>query len=277
MTRPQMSSHELELWQTAVSERWGLHYSEGRAHQLSAGLWRRMQKLGLESFRAYHRFAGSSPGEWALLLESVLNHESSFFRHMPSFDALWQVALPEVAMRKAQRRDDTVRMWSAGCSTGQEVYSLAMAALEHPSMGLLRIAVKGGDISPFALDAARRGLYTARALDGVAEWQRRKYFPAAQGGFEAGRALRQVTEFEEFNLCNAATYGVELFDVIFCQNVLIYFHEEQRLRTVHDLAGRLAPGGYLFLAPGEVLGLRIEGCRDPRLRECLCFQRTEKV
>jgi chemotaxis protein methyltransferase CheR len=277
-TRPEMSSYDLELWQTAVSERWGLHYSEGRVHQLSAGLWRRMQKLGMDSFRAYHRFAGSSPGEWNLLLESVLNHESSFFRHLPSFDALWQVVIPDLAMRKTQRREDTVRIWSAACSIGQEPYSLAMAALDHPSLHMMRITVRGSDISPSVLDTARRGVYTQRAMEGVPEWQRRRHFiPAQGGGFQAGRGLRLMCEFSEFNLTNPATYGPDQYDVIFCQNVLIYFGAEQRVRTMQSLASRLAPGGYLFLAPGEALGIRLSGCRDPRLRECLCYQKTENT
>ncbi|MBL8219292.1 MAG: protein-glutamate O-methyltransferase CheR [Bryobacterales bacterium] len=277
-TRPQMTSYDLELWQAAVNERWGLHYSEGRVHQLSSVLWRRMQKLGMDSFRAYHRFAGSSPGEWNLLLESVLNHESSFFRHLPSFDALWEVVFPDLAMRKAQRREDTIRIWSAACSIGQEPYSLAMAALDHPSLHMLRITVRGSDISRAVLEAARRGAYTQRAMDGVPEIQRRRHFiPNPGGGFQAGRGLRQTCEFTEFNLCNPATYGPGEYDVIFCQNALIYFCAEQRIRTMQSLASRLAPGGYLFLAPGEAFGVRLDGCRDARLRECLSFQKTEKI
>lgn len=277
-SRPQMTPYDLELWQASVGERWGLHYSEGRVHQLSAGLWRRMQKLGLDSFRAYHSFAGSSPGEWSLLLESVLNHESSFFRHLPSFDALWQVVFPELAIRKARSGNDWIRMWSAACSIGQEPYSLAMAALDHPSLQMMRIAVRGSDLSPMALDAARRGLYTGRALEGVPEMQRRRHFiPAQGGGFQVGRNLRTVSEFAEFNLTNPATYGPGQYDVIFCQNVLIYFGAEQRIRAMQSLASRLAPGGYLFLAPGEALGVRLDGCRDARLRECLSFQKTEKI
>lgn len=277
-TRPEMSTYDLELWKSAVSERWGLHYSESRVHQLSAGLWQRMQKLGLDSFRAYHSFAGASPGEWSLLLESVLNHESSFFRHLPSFDALWQVALPNVAMHKARRREDTLRIWSAGCSMGQETYSLAMTALEHPSLRALRTLVRGSDISRSILDSARRGVFTQRALADVPDWQRRRHFvPTAGGGYQTGRPLRAMAEFTEFNLCNPASFGPEHYDVIFCQNVLIYFSGEQRLRAAQWLANRLAPGGYLFLGPGEAPGLRLDGCRDARLRDCLCFQKTEEI
>lgn len=271
---PEMTASEGELWRLALEERWGLHYSDTRLHQLSASLWRRMQQVGVDSFRDYYRLAVASATEWPSILEAVLNHESSFFRHAPSFEQLSRVVLPALSAEKKKQREAEISVWSAGCSTGQEAYSLAMTLLDSPDVALLRTTVLGSDISGKALAAARTAKYPARQMADVRDGLRGRYFRGTPDGqVQATAALRSMVEFAEFNLCDTATFGARRHDVIFCQNVLIYFAAQQRLRVVEALARQVKPGGYLFLAPGEVIGLRLDGFRDGRLSECLCFQR----
>jgi chemotaxis methyl-accepting protein methylase len=218
----------------------------------------------------------SKPGEngadWETLIERLINHETSFFRHPPSFDALQRHILPE--LRDARPRGGKLNLWSAGCSTGQEAYSLAMVAMADEGLKG-DFTVWGGDISRFAIEVARRARYGPRAVATVREDYRQRFFrpigdPATE--YEVADELRQRARFMAANLVGHDTFGVS-YDVIFCHNVLIYFSPVAVTQAVSFLASRLTLGGYLLLGPGEAPSERPVGLTQVSINGVRAFQR----
>lgn len=263
--RPELGSAELGAWSELIESRCGLTFGATRSRFLGWCLWQRMRDLGLDRYADYHRLVAREPEggrEWRELAELVVNQESGFFRHPPSFEALVRRVVPELAAERARQGIPALTAWSAGCAAGQEAWSLAMAmraALDGAGLGGWQLKVCGSDLSERALARARAGRYPPARLRTLPDSYRRRWLePLAgdpQGAWQVKDELRRSVSFARLNLARPEEYRVGLQDVIFCQNVLIYFRPERRRRVVADLAGRLRPGGYLFLAPGEMVGL----------------------
>ena len=188
--------------------------------------------------------------EWDALIERLTNHETSFFRHPPSFDALRTQILP--ALRAAKPPGSRLSLWSAGCSTGQEAYSIAMCAMDDGAAS--DFTVWGGDISHQAIKIARLARYGPRAIAAVPEHYRQRFLcavPTATGTeYEIAEALRGRVRFMTTNLVEPDGFRPS-HDVVVCQNVLIYFSPAAVSRAVSWLASCVAHGGYLLLGPGE--------------------------
>jgi chemotaxis methyl-accepting protein methylase len=271
--RPELTAAELERWGALIERRSGQVFGAGRARFLGWCLWQRMRELSLARYDDYYRLLDRDPAgaaEWDELAELVVNQESGFFRHRPSFDALAEHVVPELAAARARQGIEALTAWSAGCADGREAYSLAMAlvaGLEAAGRPGWQVRVCGSDLSVQALARARSGRYPASRLRTLPDDYRERFLsPVAgdpRGSWEVAPALRSAVSFGRLNLCRAAgeggDYPVGLQDVVFCQNVLIYFRPALRQRVVADLARRLRPGGYLFPAPGEVVGLELPG------------------
>ena len=257
---PELSLPEGKLWCDLIERRSGLHFPESQWHYLRRRLWERMRIAAIPTYTQYYAWVAEAGRgeEWRLLLEDLLNPETSFFRHEPSFAALQKLI---------QSRKNVVRpyeLWSAGCSTGEEAYSLAMTACAATGG---RAEVLGTDLNGQALAQARAGVFTARQVAGVpAPWRKRFLREAGRPGcWEVEPVLRSYVGFAPFHLLDAGTFPKREFDVIFCFNVLIYFSPEARQEAAKSLFGRLGPEGYLFLAPGESAGLAIPGAEPVRL------------
>jgi chemotaxis methyl-accepting protein methylase len=288
--RHEMSERELQLWQALIELRCGMYFGETRLQYLRNRLWERMQALGLESYLDYYAAVVEPRGahEWTNLLPYLVNNETGFFRHEPSYEALVDAVLPEVMKQKRTEANRTIRLWSAGCSTGEEPYSLGMVALHAGSSHAdkntdWRFSIVGSDISNKALKHARGGRFPERAVERVTSPLLRlhlsRYCVRHDGSYEMTDAVKSVVHFDSFNLIEPATYTADLQDVIFCQNVLIYFRMEIRAEIVRHLTRRLSLGGYLFLAPGEGVGLDLSGLRNMRQESLQVFRRVgqEKV
>lgn len=283
--RPELGAAELALWSGLIEERCGLTFGESRARFLSYCLWQRVRARSLSGYSDYYRFvARDSEGEaeWAELAELVVNQESGFFRHQPSFDALVRRAVPELLAERRRQGIAALTAWSAGCAAGQEAYSLAMALLTaldgDADPGGWQVKVCGSDLSERAIARARAGRYRERDLRNLpAVYRRRFWRPIAgepPGSWQAGPELRSAVAFGRLNLCRPDDYWVGLQDVVFCQNVLIYFRPERREQVVAELAHRLRPGGWLFPAPGEVVGVPLPGLRPVHADGAVAFQRV---
>jgi len=294
---------ECTLWQAFIQQRCGLVFSASRQRFLRQSLLARMRLNRMRSFREYYHYVAFHPAavaEWQALLELLLNHETHFFRHQPSFTALSEYALPMLMQDRAQ--DSTITMWSAGCSLGQEAYSLALAFLEFtapPSSPCYKrlgnwaragwqVKVIGTDISQQALERARQGQYKLHEMRWLAEYYRQHYFTTLTYGphvtYKVVPRVQAVVDFHYMNLCDPHSAPPVLppfiggkgggVEIIFCQNVLIYFPQEERPGIVQRLCQFLRPGGFLFLGPAEVLGLRLPGIQPVQLPHVLLYQRN---
>ena len=280
--RPSLTPAQHGEWREVIALRFGLDFGPNRREYLARRLWGRVVALGLGGYDEYLlrlRAASEADSEWTSLVEVLVNHETSFFRHGDSF-----VGLARVLARRLEKKDrdpgESLDLWSVGCSSGEEVFSLAMVAREavfrSGNGGKLRVL--GMDISPKVISRARSGRFPERRVRRMSEERIRRFFrrsSSAEGAesWEATPELRGVTRFEVGNLIDEGSWTVWGQDAIFCQNLLIYLRAEQRLAAVARLAERLKPGGALFLAPGELVGHLPPGLRSAGLPGCTAFVR----
>jgi chemotaxis protein methyltransferase CheR len=243
---------EIELFRSLLLARMGLHLGPDRQAFLINRVQRGMQSAGARSFYDYYRkLVQPGPGrELQGLLEAVAIHETSFFRNPMQFTLLGQTVLPERMSARLSANQRSLRMWSAGCSTGQEAFTLAMTVYESlvlpPSWDLQLLAT---DVSDAALRQGEAGKYTLGQLDGLSAERRARYFDRRGAHHVVRPWLRRGMRFERRNLLDAAPMGG--LDVLFCRNVLIYFDRQGQRALLARLADALVPGGYLFLGHSE--------------------------
>jgi chemotaxis methyl-accepting protein methylase len=259
-----LSDLDRALWEDLIRRRLGLAFSAARLRILHQALLARRQARRLATFNDYYHlvaYAKDGPEEWQALQALLVNHETCFFRHAASFAALADPVLPQRVRDRRAAGETALHLWSAGCSTGQEAYSLAMAALDAGASGDWTVQVLGTDVSPRALERARLGRYRGYEARGPTDARRERFLRPVRDGrqewLEVAPEVRGLVRFAPFNFRDETTYPAGEQDIIFCQNVLIYFHPEDRAAVVRQLCRRLAVGGFLFLGPGEVAGLSV--------------------
>jgi chemotaxis methyl-accepting protein methylase len=275
-----LSEWEATAWRDLMRQRYGLYFSEARTRVLLRALQTRAHIHGARSLTDYYHQVVPRPDsdpEWTELLDLLLNKETSFFRHPASFEALVSDALPELKRLKHQEGDHVLRVWSVGCSTGQEVYSLVMTLLEAPAARGWEVIATGSDLSVTALGRAREGYYRPYEARTIGEAYRAKYLTEAghdeKPCYRLSAEVRARVTFQRINLADPETYPDEVQDVAFCQNVLIYFQPAEREQILQRLTRRLRPGGFLFLAPAEAVGLRLDGIERVPLAHASAFRR----
>ena len=180
-------------------------------------------------------------------------NETSFFRNMPQFELLRLQVLPELVARKGQDALRGLRVWSAGCSTGAEPYTIAIIVLELlEKWPRWEFKLFASDLSLSVLKQARQGRYEADKLrDSVPPELLRKYFDLAGEEYQIKEHVRRRVSFDYHNLKHEN--GLDHLDIIFCRNVMIYFDDEERKRVIDKFHRSLNPGGYLFLGHSESL------------------------
>ena len=195
---------------------------------------------------------GKEPGLSNQVVEALLNNETYFFRDRAPFDLLSRHALPELARKRHSTRK--IRIWSAGCSTGQEVYSIAMLFAENPDKWRgWTIDVLGSDVSAGVVDRARSGTYTQFEVQrGLGINQMIRWFEECDDGWRAVEPLRKVVRFQVHNLMESPPHPGD-FDIVLCRNVLLYLTPEKRRIAFDRLASALAPDGWLMLGAGETV------------------------
>jgi chemotaxis protein methyltransferase CheR len=240
----------------------GVYLDNARQRLLEIGLAQRLSATGDDLAHYERRIQGSDGrAELRQLAELVLNHETFFFRNGPHLRALQDVLLAEIHQRKPIATP--IRIWSAGCATGEEAYSLAIVAFETLGRPLARpVEIWATDLSEAALQRAQAGIYRGRAIGNLSPKVLARYFRAQGDGYVVGDALRSLVRFEALNLLDPfPTYANEI-DIIFCQNVTIYF----QLATCRTLMERfyscLPLDGLLFLGFSETLWNIFAGFRS---------------
>ena len=194
-----------------------------------------------------------------------MTQETSFFRYPSVYEAFEKRVLPELHVKKFWKNPRTLRIWSAGCSTGEEPYSIAITIADSLSFSdSWNVEILATDVGRHALKHAERGVYSGEVLAASARNSWRRTSRRVQSGHQVKPQLRKLVTFAQMNLASAVYVG--RMDMIFCMNVLIYFSEERRRSLVQRFYDTLEPGGYLFLGPfridfedaGQVSSHRVE-------------------
>ncbi len=232
----------------------GINVDDDRLDALRISLLARGTRLGCPDLEDYLRVLATDRRELDELLELVTINETSFFRFPQQFDALRSVVLPELLTR-AEREGRRLRIWSAGCSTGEEAYSIAMALADAGVSAAGRAVVLGTDVSTRALEAARAGIYGRRAVVNVPAEVLAHHFEEVDGGYQVRPCVTMLVEFRQHNLVSdlGPEGAPEPWDAIFCRNVTIYFRLESTERVIARFFDALVPGGYLFIGHSETL------------------------
>lgn len=244
-------------------EDFGLHLTEVKKDLVYSRLTKRLRQLGLADFASYcRRLQGEDAGpERMQMLTALTTNVTHFFREEHHFTTLRDTVLPPLI--RAARAGRRVRLWSAGCSAGQEPYSMALSLLEIcPDAASLDIRILATDVDPVIVARAKAGTYDHDEVKSLPGQIREKHLTEAGAGrFAIGPRPRELIRFAELNLMADWPFSGP-FDAIFCRNVAIYFDKHTQARLWQRYAGLLAPGGYLFIGHSE----RLSGPAAARFR-----------
>ncbi|MBE0499826.1 MAG: tetratricopeptide repeat protein [Desulfuromonadales bacterium] len=250
---------DLELFRTFIDQHSGLHFSQRNSRILHQGLHRRMCAVGVENFSAYYDYLlrySESRNELKKLLTLLTVGETSFFRYSNQREAFVKHLIPDLI--KQRRHTRSLRIWSAGCSTGEEPYGVAILLAEQfPQLAGWKIEILATDINKRSLRVAREGIYGKRAVRLVEKNYLEKYFKQVGDLSVVNPEIKRRVRFEYLNLKDdlfpsRADKGGGI-DLVFCRNVMIYFETETMRQIVDRFADCLNPGGYLLLGHSETL------------------------
>ncbi len=267
-----LSQHELEEIRALIEQRSGILFDHSRERFFSTRLREHLDHKGLAHGAELLRTLRGSNAEYDALLERLLTQETSFFRYPSVFEALEKKVLPETHVKKFWENPRNLRIWSAGCATGEEPYSIAITLAEGLEFAdAWNVHILATDISRRALAHAERGVYPRRELDALSPRQREMYFARVGDQFMVKPRIRNMVTFAPMNLAQAVYLG--RFDSIFCMNVLMYFSEERRAALIQRFYEYLEPGGYLFLGHAE--SAAVAGVKFTTVvhRDCKIFQK----
>lgn len=280
--------------QTLVYQECGMFFDDRRVHFLRDRLARRLKVCQVDSFYSYYRLLTSREGkkELAALLEHLTVNETSFFRAKPQLELFQKTIFEELLHRKQARRDWSIRIWSAGCSTGQEPYTLAMLVCDALAYYYLRnplpiemptpkplvpppwkVEILASDISYSGLVTAEQGLYNAAQMESVEYTFRLRYFNRVDDKYSIKPSLKSLVLFDFHNL--KAEFLPRRNDIIFCRNVMIYFDEAEQKRLVEKFYQCLNPEGYFFVGHAESLFGLTNKFRMIHQNNATVYQRTE--
>jgi chemotaxis protein methyltransferase CheR len=252
---PLLGDAEFQFLRDFVYRHCGIALSEQKRQLVQGRLLRRLRALGLKEFASYCELLRKDPdAELGELASVISTNVTAFFREMHHYDLLVEQLLPHWLEEKKQ--GGRLRIWSAGCATGEEPYALAMVlaeALERTGSHV-DARILATDLSPQALEHAQAGMYALERMEGVSTERRRRWFLRGEGQYEGyacvHQRLRDLVTIQPLNLLHDWPMRGP-FDAIFCRNVVIYFDKPTKQRLFERYAGLLAPGGYLFLGHSE--------------------------
>jgi chemotaxis protein methyltransferase CheR len=249
------STDEFRLLRDAIGARMGLALPPSTKPSLERRLRERLAVVGVPSYAAYYQYLCFDPGaeeEWATLYDLLITGETYFFREEYQLRAFQDEVLPLLAEQARPRRRLTI--WSAGCSTGEEVYTIAILIHETNLFPGWDIRVFGSDISKRSIDIARRGVYGPSAFRTTSKERRRAYFIDRADGAHVVERIRAMCHFGQMNLLERDKARlIGRVDAVFCRNVLIYFDPVARRAAIDLFHERMYPGGTLLLGHSESL------------------------
>jgi chemotaxis protein methyltransferase CheR len=241
-------------FRSLLLSRAGLYYPEHRRDDLAHGLSQVLTAYPYETLEALYEDAAAGKQGWDAVLAHLTVGETRFFRNEAHFDALRRHIFPEMIERRANLR--MLRIWSAGCASGEEPYSIAMLLTELlPNPSDWSVTILATDINPLFLQRAREGAYSAWSFRETPEDLRSRFFSPEQGRWRLNDNIRRMVTFTRLNLAEPSypsiTNGTYALDMIICRNVTIYFDQETTRQIAERFYAALAPGGWLLVGHSE--------------------------
>jgi chemotaxis protein methyltransferase CheR len=235
----------------------GIYFDDGSKYLLERRLSRRLEQHRLKNFEEYYhflRYDRKREEELVILVDNLTTNETYFFRESPQLQAFSAEVLPELRQTFAERK--ALRIWSAGCSTGEEPYTIAMLLLESGDWWRdWQVEILGSDINQRVLHTARKGVYKKNAHRATSPEMLAKYFVCDEkGDYRIIDKVKELVSFSCLNLLDPfKTSLIGNMDIIFCRNVIIYFDREAKKKVIETFYHKLREGGYLFLGHAESL------------------------
>ncbi|KAB0666879.1 protein-glutamate O-methyltransferase CheR [Oryzomonas japonica] len=252
-----MSDDEFRIIRDSIYSHCGIFFDDDSKYLLEKRLARRLTALNLNNFREYYHFLKydrNKDQEMMDIMDVLTTNETYFFRESFQLSAFTDEVIPELISAKSARGDRTLRIWSAGCSTGEEPYTIAMLLRDMPSLRGWKIEIIGTDISQRVLQHARRGVYTKSSFRATDERYIKRFFYEYDGGLKVTDDIREMVTISHLNLFDKIRMMMlGKMDLIFCRNVIIYFDLAAKKRVVEEFHRSLHDGGFLLLGHSESL------------------------
>lgn len=254
-----LTDQEFHSLRRLIYDRFGINLSEQKRSLLVGRLQKFISQGGFSSFGDYYQHVISDKSERALsqLVDRISTNHTFFNREKAHFEFLTNIALPAIVAPLAERNNRDLRIWCAGCSTGEEPYMLVMYMMEYFGRDYSRwdAGILATDISLRALEHAKKGVYQDERLRELPANMKNRYFDhLPDGSWGVKEFVKKEVVFRRFNLMNDRFPFKKPFHMIFCRNVMIYFDQETRDALVARFQRALAPGGYFFIGHSETLG-----------------------
>lgn len=245
-----LSDADFELFRNIIYKESGITFSDTNRSILDSRLHERLRETGIATVRDYYQKIISDDDEMKELLDSVTTNLTRFFRNQAHFDTLEHYVIPELVKIKKEKSNNCINIWSAGCSTGEEPYSIAMLFKDKlpPSM---QCKITASDLSLKSLMVGKKGFYPQAKMSGVPDNYLARFFTAVDGGYQVNQDIMSMVHFDYHNLKHDS--GARNIDIIFCRNVLIYFDEAAQLEVVNKFWNAMAPKSFFFIGHSESL------------------------
>lgn len=252
-----MTDEEFPLLRDLIYNYSGLFFADENRYLLERRLSSRLahhQLSGFQDYYYYLKYDVSREQELSDIMDLLTTNETYFFRESFQLKAFTDEIIPELMAAKAMNGDKTLRIWSAGCSTGEEPYTIAMLLLEKPQLAGWKIEIIGTDISQRVLHHARKGVYGNSSFRVTEPAYKSRYFHEQDGVYRVADRIREVVTFSRLNLYDQSRFlFLGKMDIIFCRNVIIYFDMLAKKRVIEHFYSTLHPGGFLLLGHSESL------------------------
>ena len=243
---------DFEQYRTLIYNECGIHFTPTNRSILESRLKERLREKAVDSVKTYFATLTRDQGELKSFLDSITTNLTRFFRNQAHFDALERFVIPEVQKFKRENNtgNNTIKIWSAGCSTGEEPYTNAMLMSEVLTPPW-RFEIIASDLSLKCLMTAKEGFYADSRIVGIPDNYLKKYFDRVEGGYKVRPDLMSKIRFDYHNLKNDS--GLRGLDIVFCRNVIIYFDEVTQSAVINRFWDVMAPKSFLFIGHSESL------------------------
>lgn len=245
-----LNDEDFEKFRKTIYDESGITFSATNRPILDSRIKEILREKKIETAGEYYELIHKDHEEMKRMLDSVTTNLTRFFRNQPHFDAFEKYVIPHVLEEKKLTGDKTVRVWSAGCSTGEEPYTIAML-LKRILPPEYDFSVTASDISLKSLMVAQQGFYAENKVDGIPQDFLAQYFTKKEGGYQINKDLMDRVKFDYHNLKNDT--GMRNLDIVFCRNVMIYFDEAAQLVVLDRFWESMAKHSYLFIGHSESL------------------------